>query len=58
MKSNEINVEVICVWHDFELTEKVNAWLDSHDVEVTDIKFQLSRDEYHEYHSAMIIYKK
>ena len=58
MKSNEINVAVLMDWGGTGLASKVNAWLNSHDVEVIDIKYQLAAAEKQNQLSAMIIYKK
>ena len=58
MKSNEINVEVLMDWGAGGLASKVNTWLNTHDVEVVEIKHQLAADQDHNYFSAMIVYKK
>ena len=58
MDSSTINVEILTEYGGGLLSDKVNRWLNEHNVEIVDIKYQVATDESHEYHSAMIIYKK
>ena len=58
MNSSTINVEILTENRGSGLSYKVNNWLNEHNVEIVDIKFQVALSETYECHSAMIIYKK
>ena len=58
MNSKAINIEVITQDDGGVLADRVNEWLNDHNLEIVDIKYQITMNEHRAHYSAMIIYKK